>query len=509
MKIVAYAISDSTFDFQSIIKKIDLNLIKNHIEVLTSLPNKNEPSRFTGSLGFFMAVEYIKDELIKYGYSPVEEPFSLTVPLDEGAEIIVLDNDGNAIRTIKAYTLIPNTVNPSVTSRDGLEGHLIYGGTSQLFELTGKDLRDSIILVDYNCKWYWKNAVMLGAKAIIFIEPSDTTQVESIGKSLGIPAPVPRVYVRQEDGLWLKNLVISSNDSFRIKLKSRMRWDNIIVPNIIAIKEGTLSPQESIVVACHYDSYSVVPAIAPGATDAIDVATVLELARLLSEPTFAPIRTVMFAFLSGHGQGLSGAREFVDRHFYEIGSTIQLFLGIDLSYDSPYLGIYAKGSVYSYKTSVEGRRFPWVNDKVMNSYVPKISQQMGKTYSVLSAMFPVEPVSDPNPMIFDADPFTLAGGIGLTFHTTNALRTRENTPLDKPEFINYERLHPQIEVVVGSIYGFSQEPALLVTSSPERIAADGGFATIEGYVGLYNFTTAWYDPFKHKDSIVHVQWPLA
>jgi ABC-type antimicrobial peptide transport system permease subunit len=509
MVISTFAINMRTFDFQSILKQIDLKLLKNHIEVLTHLPNENEPSRFTGTPGFYKAADYIKAQLAEYGYSTNDEQFSLTVPLDEGAEILVLGKNGDIFRAIKAHPLIPNTVNPSITPKEGIEANLIYGGTSQLSELAGKEVNGSIVLLDYNCKWYWKNAAMLGAKAIIFIEPQDTTQVETIGKSLGIPAPMPRVYVQREDGLWLKDLVTRSNESFKVILRSHMRWANVAVSNIIATKEGTQLPTEFIVVATHYDSYSVVPSIAPGATEAINVATVLELARLFSDPIFAPKRSVMFAFLAGHGQALSGAREFVDRHFYEIGSTIQIFIGIDLSYDSPYLGIYAKGSVYQYQTSVEGRRFPWVNDKIINDYVPSISEQMGKSYNVLSAMFPVEPVSDPNPMFFDADPYTLAGGIGLTFHTTNALRSRERTPLDKPEFIDYERLQPQIEVVIGSVYGFSQEPSLLVTSSPERIAADGGFATIEGYVGLYNFTTAWYDPFKNEDSIIHVQWPLA
>jgi len=500
---------DSWINFKAVLDQIDMKLIREHVEALTSFPNESEPSRFTGYPGFFMAADYIKSKLVEYGYTPEEENFSVTVPVDKGAEIVVLKDGEVPVETIKAYPLIPNTVNPSVTPKEGISGKLVYGGTGKLSELSGKDLEDSIVLLEYNSRWYWKNAVMLGAKAIIFIEPDITTQVESLGKSMGVPAPIPRVYVNKEDGLWLRKLATRSNgEPVKILLKSRMSWENLIVPNIIATKEGSEKPLENIIVAAHYDSYSPVPSIAPGTTEAIDVAAVLEMARIFSNSSFAPKRTLKFVFFGGHGQALAGAREFVDAHFNEIGFMIKMMVCLDLSYDSPYLGIYAKGSTYEYRTSVEGRRFPWVNDRIISTYVPEMRRQIGKDYKVLSAMFPIEPISDPNPMFFDAEPYTLAGGIGVTFHTTNALRERERTPKDDPEIVNYKMLQPQIETVVGCVYGFSQEEILSVSSSPQRIASDEGFAIIEGTVGLYNLTTAWYDPFEHEDSIVHIQWPL-
>jgi len=447
-------------DFKAVLDEINMNLVREHVEILTSVPNESEPSRFTGTKGFYMAADYIEANLLEYGYTPKEEEFVVTVPLDEGAEIEVLGDDSAPSQVVRAFPLIPNTVNPSATPLDGITGRLIYGGTGELAELSGKDVEGSIVLLEYNSRWFWRNAAMLGASAIVFIEPLDTTQVESIGKSLGIPAPMPRVYVRRDDGLWLKEHVTSSGQEVRVLLKSRMSWQNIPVPNIVAVREGTERSTESIVVVTHYDSYSVVPSIAPGATEAANIATVLEMARLFSASRFAPTRTVEFVFLAAHGQALAGALEFVDSHFQEIGFVIKLMVGVDLSYDSSYVGIYAKGSTYQYRTSVEGRRFPWVNDRIVRVYVPGITEQMGRDYQVISAMFPVEPISDPNPMFFDTDPYTLAGGIGLTFHTTNALRARERTPRDLPEFVDYRKLQAQIEVVIGSVYGFSQESTL-------------------------------------------------
>ncbi|MEM2904277.1 MAG: FtsX-like permease family protein [Candidatus Bathyarchaeia archaeon] len=495
-------------DFRPILDAVQMDRIRSDVEAFTSMPDAETPSRFTGSPGFWMAADYIKAQLANYGYTPLEETVTITVPVDDGGELQVLSVEGGSARTLKAYPLVPNTVNPSVTPREGITGRLIYGGGALLAEMAGKEVEGNIVLLEYNSRWYWKNAAMLGAKGIVFIEPQDSTQVESLGKSLGIPAPIPRVLVRRSDGLWLRDL-IAREGPVEVRLNSRMHWENLQVPNIVAVKEGTVAPHEFILVAVPYDSYSVVPSLAPGATAAVNLATALEIARLFSEPQFAPTRSVKFVFLAGHGQGLAGAREFVDSHFYEIGSIIKMMVGIDLSYDSPQLGIYAKGSIYQYRTSVEGRRFPWVNDRVIEVYVRAMREQTGRPYRVLSAMFPTEPISDPNPMMFDTDPYTLAGGIGMMFHTTNALRQREKTPKDLPEFIDYATLQPQVEMVVGCIYGFAQESTLLVSSAPERLAADGGFAIIEGNVGLYNLTTAWYDPFENPDAIVHVQWNLA
>ncbi|MEM2904593.1 MAG: FtsX-like permease family protein [Candidatus Bathyarchaeia archaeon] len=487
------------------VDRINMTRVQEHIRVLSSLPLGKPPSRFTGSEGFWQAAAYINDTLRSYGYSSVFEEFTMTVPVDDGATLTV--TVGAETRRIVAYPLLPNTVNPSVTPRGGLEGRLIYAGTSQLYEFNNETVTDSIVLVEYNSRWYWKNAAMLGAKAVVFIEPEDTTQVESRAKTLQIPVNFPRVYISREDGLYLLDL-LKSGLSPTVKLESRMHWENVKVPNIIARVAGR-EGRDSIVVTAWYDSYSVVPSVAPGATEAINVAALLELARVYSDLGFAPRRSVILAFMAGHGQVSWGAREFVDRHFMEIGTVMKMMVGLDLSCDSQDLGLYAKGSLYQYKTRIESLRFPWVNDRIVRYYVPAVAAHTGRNYRVFSAMFPVEPVSDPNPLIFDTDAFTVAGGAGMTFHTTNSLRQRAGTPLDRAELIDYRYIAPQLEVVFASVYAFSQEAQLSVPGSPTRIESDGGFATIEGTVGLYNLTMAWYDPFEHPYTVVHVSWPLA
>lgn len=78
--------------------------------------------------------------------------------------------------------------------------------------------------------------------------------------------------------------------------------------NVIATIPGTKFPDQYVVFGCHYDSYSYSGA-APGADDnATGTATVLELARLLSQYTFD--RTLIMIAFSGEEYGLYGSAAY-------------------------------------------------------------------------------------------------------------------------------------------------------------------------------------------------------
>jgi len=495
----------TSIDFRHLVEEIDENLLREHVMALTSFPSKDEPTRFTGYEGFYIAANYIIDRLKEFGYKPELENFTITVPLDDGAEIQILQ--GGPDLKIKAYPLMPNTVNPGITPPEGVVGLLVDGGNGELYNFDGKEVDGSIVLIDYDSRWFWKNAVMLGAKAIIFIEPEKSTLEDSLQKIMKIPVGIPRVMIKREAGLRLRELLKEGNQ-ITVRLKSRMHWENVIVSNIVVSKIGAERPQEQIVVAASYDSYSPVPSISPGATEALNVATLLEIARILADEDITLVRTVKMVFLAGHGQGLWGAREFVDKHFYEIGTRIKLFIALDLAYDSKDLSIYARGSTYKYRAAVDPSRFSYVNDRIV-SYSKELSTQTGREYTMFSGIYPSVPLIEPHVLLLDSDPFTLAGGAGVTFHTTNSLRERQMTPSDRPEFIDFSNVIPQAELILASIYGLANEYRFSISGTPTRLAADEGFATINGYVGLYNLTTAWYDPFPHPDSIIHVQWRAA
>ncbi|MEM2904353.1 MAG: M28 family peptidase [Candidatus Bathyarchaeia archaeon] len=479
---------------------LDLMEFAQHVNRLSTMPTSDAPSRFTGYPGFYQAAEYINETLSSYGYRTEFEYFDITVPVDEGASVVVTDG-GREVLRLRAYPLVPNTVQTSSLPQP-VTGGLVYGGMSTYEQLSGEEIDGKVVLLEYNSRWFWKNAANLGAKVIIFIEPQDTTRTESEFKYLKIPIHAPRLLIRRDDGLRLLDMLRSS-PTLQATVTSHMRWENRRVANIVAVKEGEGSTYEQVVLAASYDSYSVVPSLAPGATDALNVAGLLELARYFSNQSVP--RSIVFAFLAGHGQGLWGAREFVDRHFEEVGLSIKLFVNLDLSYESNVLAFYARGSVYTYTQYIESTSFGWISDR-LEQYKSSIPRLLGKEYKVVNGMFVSEPIFEYAPLRFDSDPFTLAGGIGVAFHTTDSTRVRQTTSLDLPGYVNYENVAPQLEFVAAAVAMLVHEPTLPLPGSPTRVAADRGFAYVQGVLGKYNVTTAIYDPFPVNDSIVHVQW---
>ncbi|NQV18707.1 MAG: M28 family peptidase [Armatimonadetes bacterium] len=78
--------------------------------------------------------------------------------------------------------------------------------------------------------------------------------------------------------------------------------------NVIATMEGTLYPDQYVVLGAHYDSYSYYGS-APGADDnASGVSGILEIARILSQYDFN--RTIIFCAFSGEEYGLHGSEVY-------------------------------------------------------------------------------------------------------------------------------------------------------------------------------------------------------
>ncbi|PIW20632.1 MAG: hypothetical protein COW34_01400, partial [Armatimonadetes bacterium CG17_big_fil_post_rev_8_21_14_2_50_66_6] len=73
-----------------------------------------------------------------------------------------------------------------------------------------------------------------------------------------------------------------------------MPWENATVRNVYGFLEGTdpKLKQQCLILTAYYDSISVVPGRAPGADQSCGIATLLEMARLLTQAP--PKRSVIF-----------------------------------------------------------------------------------------------------------------------------------------------------------------------------------------------------------------------
>jgi hypothetical protein len=165
-------------------------------------------------------------------------------------------------------------------------------------------------VVDFESGQNWLNAPLLGASAVIFVEPETTTRGEAETKFVGCPVNVPRFYLSGRDATDLRAGIRLGDNHGR--LTARMPWRSRTNRNVIGFLRGS-NPDlrgEAIILEAYYDSISVVPALSPGAENAAGIAALLEIMRAYA--AHPPARSVVFLACSGHFEALSGAREFVN-----------------------------------------------------------------------------------------------------------------------------------------------------------------------------------------------------
>lgn len=480
------------------LSSIKMENVMRHIEFFSSFE-----SRMTGYPGFYKASEYIAKEFNKTLGNVVIEEFEVTAPIQHFAEISI---ESPEHEVLKAYAFWPNLAESCSTSEDGLRGPLYYVGYGTLPEMDGKPIEGSIVLMELNNRWFWRIALNMGAKAAIFIEPEDSFRGDFWAKALQIPINFPRLYVRQEDGDHLKRLV-EIYGNLTVTVKSSTTWEKVKAYNVLAEVKGT-DPElskEYIVLVAYYDSLSIVPASAPGASESLGISLLLELSRVFKEDP--PKRSLLFVALGGHGLGLAGAREFVWRHFQEIGEKYRLLISLDLSTESSDLAVQFYGGFYSLHGTVPGyeTKFQWLRDKIFNEYL-KLHRTYGGGIRLFDSLALTNIYYEPTPLYVDSEPFVLAGGIGFTFRTFNVFRRHLFTPLDRQEDLEIDRLKPQAEFIALTLKMLCEELKLAVYSKPTVIGVGYGFVTLSGYVQEYNLTKGWYQ--KVSNALVQLPfWP--
>lgn len=287
-------------DLAALYKAVDMDQIEADVRFFSSLG-----SRVTGYEGAEAAAAEIQNRFKKLGLQDVcVQEFTVPVPIDKGA---LLKINGTFIRL---YALYPNLVRTPSLERGGIRGPLLYVRDGDVARFNGAAVEGAIVLMDFNSGLHWLNAPLLGARAVIFIEPTRTNRGEAQEKFLRVPLSVPRFLMRRTDAHRLLGGALPRAPLLapEVTLTARVDWENRTAQNIIGFLPGTdpsLS-RECLILESYYDSISVVPALAPGAEQACGIATLLELARLLKENP--PDRTVAFVATAGHFEALSGAR---------------------------------------------------------------------------------------------------------------------------------------------------------------------------------------------------------
>jgi len=291
---------DEDPDVQVLVRALDMNRVRAHVRALSAMR-----SRVPGQPGCELAAQYVENALRRNGLNVLpSQTFKVTVPSDKGAWL--QRSDGSRILL---FCYWPNLVRTSTLPVGGLSFDLVYGRRGRLEDFDGRDVQGTAVLLDFDCGMDWLQAVNLGAKALLFIEPELASRQEAERKFVSVPLDIPRFWISREEGLSLKE-ELGMTGRVPIRLKARMEWETVSTRNIVA----RIDPPEDVdaavrdqklILSAYYDSISVVPAIAPGSSSSCSIAVLLEIARLLKR--FPPHRTVLIVATSGHFTGMAGA----------------------------------------------------------------------------------------------------------------------------------------------------------------------------------------------------------
>ena len=482
---------------------INVNRMEKIIDEISTLG-----SRMTGYEGYYKTLDYLSNFFSsELGITPIKHIYQVLVPLEKETYIEILSP--NRAR-IKAYALYPNSVNPSSTPPEGIKGKLIYVGAGKFSDFDGKKIEGNIVAMDFNSMDNWLKAANLGAKAVIFIEPDSTTYQECNAKFLDTPISFPRVYVKKADWEILKH-------AKEVRLVSVVQWTQINATNLVVEFKGTENPDEIVILSTHFDSWSVVPALANSRTELIPVALLMEYARYLK--AHPPKYTVLIVFFSGHWQALAGAREFVEDYFFseEVQSGKKTILGqinFDLmASDSDGLQFLHASYYTTYGgNSMHGGGFP----TRLSWFMTEINNIVNKTADFIKANFgtanPTSIISiyfspsgfwgtEPIPYMLDSEPASISGVPAFSITTRRSSRVYVGIPTSDARFADVRKIAPLLQLalyITDSLLRteWKVDKASIKPTRFDLSAVKGypGYATFYGKVVTYNYRKGWYDP---------------
>jgi hypothetical protein len=422
--------------------------------------------------------------LVPFGDEGFYQKYKTVVPFDEGSLLRIADT------AFQVMSLWPNLFD---TSSGTYTGHLAYVGDDE--GGLNKPLEGRIAVLEFNSGDLWKEAMLLGAKGAVFLFPEDTNRQENEAKFESAPVPFPRVLVKEEDSEAVRRLAISGAEA---SLTVNMTLQLTEASNVLGLVEGNTFRDEFVVVTASYDSWSAAPALAPGSDEALSVSLLLEMAKTVKQ--MGPARSVLFVALSGHYEGLAGAREFVERYYFgdqAIGPKVVALINLDISSDTDKLGVLYAGYFYTYYGVQVIDRYEWVRAAI-EGYGSMIRTELG--YWVENGITdPYWYNLVPSPYYLDSEPASVAGGVGITLMTVEGRRLNRSLPYRTEP--RREAVEPQVKLAAAVTFAFADDTNLAVPwdkLQPRRVYKmvfqGSGFTRLRGQVVEYDPTSGTYKP---------------
>ena len=260
------------------------------------------PSRTPGSQGYVDAALYLRNQLT--GLPNVqfkEHHYPMMVPFTQSA---TLEMPGRGTEPV--YPLWPAGVRLNATPAAGITGRLVYCRDAELKDVVPADLAGQIAVIETTAGANWTIPFNMGARAVVLLGTSVTNNIDLRNHDLPVPVNLPRFFVPPGP---LADALRAGKVAGPVTLKADVSWKPFSAANFYALVKPAQTPvggAAALAITVPFDATSLVPDLAPGASQAVQTAAGLALLRDLSRNP--PDRPVLVCFTGGDGVAFLGSR---------------------------------------------------------------------------------------------------------------------------------------------------------------------------------------------------------
>ena len=287
-------------------------------------------SRFAGTPEERKAAEFIQETFVRYGLKNVRlEAYPYAGWSRGKATLEIVEPVQKSIPCISLPYCPADEIAAELISAG-------YGSPTE-YEGIGDQLAGKIVMAlsasppDLG-RWVHRNekydrAVLGGAKVFIFVSEHSGVGPETGSLQNDSIAPIPGISICKEDGAFLLRLA-ERYGNVRLHVRTTDINEAQTSWNVIGDLPGNESPDEMVIVGCHYDGHD----ISQGAHDpASGMVSVIEASRVLSRYAANILkRTVRFIAFGTEEIGLTGAFRYVSAHNDELDK-IRFMFNMDAS----------------------------------------------------------------------------------------------------------------------------------------------------------------------------------
>lgn len=264
-------------------------------------------TRSTGSPESEIAAEFIKERFNQLGLEAQE--YLYQVPTRN----VLHSSIKLGSKTYPIKPLLYNAITPGSTGGE-IIAPVIYVGKGKLAELNSLQIKDSIILLDFDSARNWQTIASFGAKAIIYIGKEDQQSrffLEEKEELTPLQLPCYWMPFNDAERFFDSSLKTVGKVSNKVALFTDIKWQNNTAKNIYAFLPGTSEDlnEELLIVEAFYDSREFIGDLSPGADAALSIATLIDTAKQFTDSP--PARSTLFVATTGHSQALAGMRDII------------------------------------------------------------------------------------------------------------------------------------------------------------------------------------------------------